>query len=516
MRRLVALVVACACVTFAPARAADLAGTYAALHPALVFINSGNKHGTGFIVSSNASQSLIVTANHVVSGTKKIAINVNDDPHVTLEATIVKADAENDLALVAIRRGGLTTVRIGADSPPVGASIAIAGYPPTSVQFLESQNELKPELATGTITAVRVSGAIIQHSAASESGDSGGPLFLADSGDVVGVVKGKALGGAVGYVAVGGAALRAFLQSASVSFDNGLSATTPQFAARPQGPSSLVLTDHPGAHRFCGLRSHEGQFMQNAQSTVNGNLDYGTAIEAQIAQKIGAIFSATVSYVGDDPFGLNPPDRARVAQIAKAGNCVAVVRAVERWRVDNTAPFAKAIEAGVVVQVLDYHGVSWFVHVKTKEQRRVFPFNPSDLQNGLSDLANQAIDGIAADVASPDGSAAVNFARYGIPMPSGSRNAFFAISPPEKGAGNAVVSWVAPIGTAALAGLQRGDTVLSVNGTATSGLDADHLRAVVRDATTFDVVVHGADGRDVHVRFDPQDIRWYITHVAGT
>jgi hypothetical protein len=272
---------------------------------------------------------------------------------------------------------------------------------------------------------------------------------------------------------------------------------------------SLVLQDVAGARHFCALRLHGGQFVANAQSTVNGNLDYGTPVENDLAVKIGNVFSSTVSFAGDDPFGASVADPQRIAQIAKNGNCVAVVRLIERWKVDDSLPFVNSISAGVIVQIFDSRGNAWFTQVKSKDQRRVFVFLPADVQNALNDLANQAVSAIQAEVAGTDGTAATNFARYGIPMQNGAKLAFFALA---SGPGSAVVSLALPFGSAAQAGLQKGDSVVSVNGTPTAGLDDAHLKSLVSGTASWDLVVHGADGRDVHVRFDAEDIRWYLQH----
>lgn len=490
------------------ARAGDLVSSYAAVHPTLAFIVCGASHGSGFVVASTPSGSLIVTAQHVIAKAKKIDVYVNDDPHVAVEATLVKADAEHDLALIRIHRGGLATAKIGTDTPATGSEIALAGYPPASIDFLNAQNDLKPELQSGRITAVRISGAFIQHSAPSEAGESGGPLFLADSGDVIGVVKGKYAGGA-GYFAVGSAALRAFLQSANVSFDSGestVNAPAPSAGARTK--NALVLEDVPGARRFCAVRSRAGTFKQPANSKVQVNFDYGTPVENAVMTRMHTLFASDVNLNGDDPFRVVSPPPAAVAQFARANNCVGVIRIGESWNVEN-AGLGSTISATVLVQLFDFRGNLWISEPRSKQNRRFFAYAPNDLQAVLNDLGTQAADAVVEPMSGKDESAATNFARYGIPLVNGAKRAFFALSPVN---GMATVSFAVPMGSAAQAGLQPGDTVVSVNGTRTNGLDQAHLTELLAKTPNWDIVVHGADGRDVHVRFEAEDIRWYLQH----
>jgi hypothetical protein len=496
-----------------PVRGADLTASFAAIQPTLVFINCGTQHGTGFIVSSAAGQSFIVTARHVVAGAKRIDVNLNNDTHVTLEATVVKSDEDHDLAILMIRRGGLATARMGSDNPQVGTAIGIAGYPPTSIEFLNSQNELKPELQVGNITAVRLSGAVIQHSAPSESGDSGGPLFLADSGDVVGVVRGRAIGGAVGYVAAGGAALRALLQSANVSFDNGLSTVSaPALNGRPQSQNALILQDAPGANRICATRLHSGTFTQAQGGTMNGNLDYGTPVETALIAQLRTLFASEVTLIGDDPFGANPPSAQAIAQLTKNNNCVGLVRMFELWQV-NDSGFGSSISATTALLVYDFRGTQWYSEKRSKDQKRFFVFGPTDVQSALNDLANQTYAAIAAPFKAQDGSAATNFARYGLPIVSGARKAFFTLHVND---GHVIVDSAPPFGAAAQAGLQQGDAIVSINGSGTAGLDQKHVDDLVTNGSDWDLLVHGADGRDVHVRFASEDIRWYLQHSPKT
>ncbi len=489
----------------------DLAGAYQVVQPALVFIRSGNAHGTGVVVSSNGSQSVILTSNHVVTSGSHATVYFGQDGNVHVEGEIVKRDDENDLAVLIVRRGNVPTVRI-ADTPGEGTAIGAAGFPASSIAYFNDSRELKAVISAGIVTAVHESGTRIYHSAQTEAGDSGGPVFLVDTGEVIGIVKGKLRAPQVGYVAIGAPSIKAFLQSSNVSFDGGI----PRLAAAPQtargaGPANpYVLQDLPSAYRFCLITNHSGTYTMPQGQANNGNLDYGTPVEAALAAKLRDLLKSDLVNAGGDPSNGTVLNPQQLVQIARSGNCIGTIRLMERWQVSNGG-FISEIGAGARIDVYDYRGMSWFSEEKTKSQRRVFNFLPDTVTSTMADLGNQAFDAIAKDLSAGDGSAATNFARYGLAMVSGTKKSFFALAPGVTGAS---VAFAPAFGSAAQAGLQPGDAVVSVNGTNVAGLDKTKLNALVEGATDYDLVVRGADGRDLHVRFQPQDIRWYLQHAV--
>ena len=226
-----------------------LSQTFLRVHRALVLVEA-TETGTGFVVSSvpqkttNATthatthsyRSYILTASHVVAKIDDLGfercvpnapvnIYLHDDYSDSgrLSGSVAKCQQADpgmgrplDLALVAVDGPPLQPLYIALEAPE-GTQVAVTGYPITSNVALQTTGELRPTVHEGIISAVRLQGESIEHSAVTDFGNSGGPLFDVNSGYVVGVVEGKALKSAGGaYIAIGYAAIRPFLNDAGI------------------------------------------------------------------------------------------------------------------------------------------------------------------------------------------------------------------------------------------------------------------------------------------------------------
>ena len=140
--------------------------------------------GSGFIISEDG---YIVTNNHVVSGAEKLTVMMTSGEEY--EATIIGADAENDVALIKIDASDLPTVSIGnSDSIEVGEQVCAIGNP---------LGELTNTLTVGYVSAldreINENGTPInmfQTDCAINAGNSGGPIFDMH-GNVVGITTAK-------------------------------------------------------------------------------------------------------------------------------------------------------------------------------------------------------------------------------------------------------------------------------------------------------------------------------------
>lgn len=141
----------------------------------------GVSTGTGFFVSQLGH---ILTNNHVVEQCSSIAVlrpGAEARP-----AVLLARDAVNDLALL---KSGHTDIRVPAFSPGmrVGDSVFVYGFPLTGI--LTSTGNF----TTGNLSALaglRDDTRMVQHSAPTQPGNSGGPL-LDRSGNVIGVIVSK-------------------------------------------------------------------------------------------------------------------------------------------------------------------------------------------------------------------------------------------------------------------------------------------------------------------------------------
>lgn len=81
--------------------------------------------GTGFIIESNADDSIIVTCNHVVHGSNKIEVGLNNNQ--VLEAELLYADSNDDIAFLKIKKHDLPALEAENRPLNLGSPILIAG-----------------------------------------------------------------------------------------------------------------------------------------------------------------------------------------------------------------------------------------------------------------------------------------------------------------------------------------------------------------------------------------------------
>ena len=136
--------------------------------------------GSGVII--NAEKGYIVTNNHVIEGADQILIGLHDGREV--EATLIGADTESDIALLQIKAKNLVAVkRADSDELKVGDFAVAIGNP----------FGLGQTVTSGIVSAMGRSGLgiemlenFIQTDAAINSGNSGGALVNLN-GDLIGI-----------------------------------------------------------------------------------------------------------------------------------------------------------------------------------------------------------------------------------------------------------------------------------------------------------------------------------------
>jgi S1-C subfamily serine protease len=144
--------------------------------------------GSGFFVSTDGK---IVTANHVVAPiTGKIVVESRHSGKTTQhEATILAQDDQADVAILKIKGKGYPKVdMIDPVKLPVGESIGFAGYPlgspfPMVNKGIVSAKANMPLRQGLDARNLLVLNAFVNH------GNSGGPLFLESTAQVIGLVN---------------------------------------------------------------------------------------------------------------------------------------------------------------------------------------------------------------------------------------------------------------------------------------------------------------------------------------
>ena len=144
--------------------------------------------GSGFVISSNATTSYILTNYHVIDGVSDIKVFFADGK--SYDATLVGGEQENDIAVLKIDAGDLQTVTLGdSDALNVGQEVYAIGNPLGELTFTftggyVSAKDRSVTMSDGTVMNM------LQTDTAINSGNSGGPLFN-EYGQVIGIVSAK-------------------------------------------------------------------------------------------------------------------------------------------------------------------------------------------------------------------------------------------------------------------------------------------------------------------------------------
>ena len=144
--------------------------------------------GSGFVISSNATSSYIVTNYHVINNVQDIKVFfANGDSY---DATLVGGEEDNDIAVLRIEVGNLQTVTLGdSDALNVGQEVYAIGNPLGELTFTftggyVSAKDRSVTMSDGTVMNM------LQTDTAINNGNSGGPLFN-EYGQVIGIVSAK-------------------------------------------------------------------------------------------------------------------------------------------------------------------------------------------------------------------------------------------------------------------------------------------------------------------------------------
>jgi len=148
----------------------------------VVVLKAGRTLSSGFLVSSDG---YILTAAHAVSGLKTLLVTLRSG--LQLEATVVRTDELQDLALLKVAGHGHPCLTLKLDGPaPVGNELYAVGAP--------ASEELSFSVTKGIVSGYRVreqdQARFIQTDASLNPGNSGGPL-LDQAGRVIGIADWK-------------------------------------------------------------------------------------------------------------------------------------------------------------------------------------------------------------------------------------------------------------------------------------------------------------------------------------
>lgn len=146
-------------------------------------------YATGMVIASGTWGSDILTVDHAVDDASSVVATIAN--RTRSKATILARDKALDIALLRIRLGELKPVVFGESrllESQLGRDIALLGYPIPD-EFRDEGLGLATSLNTGRLSSVR-KGAL-EVTLPIVPGESGAPVYLVDSGRVIGVAESR-------------------------------------------------------------------------------------------------------------------------------------------------------------------------------------------------------------------------------------------------------------------------------------------------------------------------------------
>jgi S1-C subfamily serine protease len=175
---------------------------YQRLHPSVVLITMeipaddpkrkgkwDEAYGSGAIIESGAWGSRILTDAHVVADARDLRAKTGDTGKAVPLRVVAVSDDDDDLALLEIPTPNLKAITLGDVSTVVaGRDIGVLGYPIPDA-FEDERLDTVVSLYTGRIASVR--NGTMEIDVPIIPGESGGPVFDAASGNVIGLAESR-------------------------------------------------------------------------------------------------------------------------------------------------------------------------------------------------------------------------------------------------------------------------------------------------------------------------------------
>jgi S1-C subfamily serine protease len=146
-------------------------------------------YATGFVVASGGWGSDILTVQHAIDGAWNLHITVAN--RWKSPAKIIASNEDLDLALLRTPRRRLPVISLGSSThlqAQVGRELGLLGYPIPD-EFDDEGLGLATSLDTGRLSSIRKDALEVTLSIV--PGESGAPVFIADTGEVVGVAESR-------------------------------------------------------------------------------------------------------------------------------------------------------------------------------------------------------------------------------------------------------------------------------------------------------------------------------------
>jgi S1-C subfamily serine protease len=487
-----ALVLSLLCASMLPSRAQESAVqvvSYA--KPAVVFVvcatPDGAQSGSGFVISSGANSSKIVTANHVIEGSTEVDIIFDSNPAERYPATIVRRDHVKDVAVLSVNVGHRRSLALeNISSISEGTSILVIGFPRATLRFFRriEGDSLRPSVHSGIVSAIRLGGELIQFDAAIDHGDSGGPIIDATTGKVIAIVRGFPLDPA--YAARGieqalpGTAYGPSSDTIASVAGIGNDVRVPDLAAGAAPPPQPPSTGTNSASYRVGYG------IPRESSTGSSGEEINSAVNSSVLDRFVQFLK------GDNSLYLIPlqlsadalSDSDHLSGYCEDNRLNAIAAPSFSWRLTGGANlnafggvnnYYGMATVTMSVVVFDCYGEPFFVETKSKQENRYFAHRTPDRE--IVDMANDLVDQLTSDLArvqSERSGAWTSLLKVGIAIdPADGRyhSLDYILKKPE--------GWkifvVVPGGPADRAGIRPQDTVVQINGLDASNMTLDQI-----------------------------------------
>jgi S1-C subfamily serine protease len=146
-------------------------------------------YATGFVVSSGSWGSDILTVQHAIDGAWNLHVTIANRWKAPVR--LVASNQDLDLALLRSPRANLATISLGSSSHlqgELGREVGLLGYPIPD-EFDDEGLGLATSLNTGRLSSIRKDALEVTLSIV--PGESGAPVFIAKTGEVVGVAESR-------------------------------------------------------------------------------------------------------------------------------------------------------------------------------------------------------------------------------------------------------------------------------------------------------------------------------------
>jgi S1-C subfamily serine protease len=146
-----------------------------------------SEYATGMVVASGPWGSDILTVEHAIEQAWNLRVTIHNKDKIS--ARVIAKNSDLDIALVRVPRRNLTPVKLGSakDAQP-GRMIGLLGYPIPD-QFDDEGLGLDTSLNSGRVSSLREDA--IEVTLPIVPGESGSPIFLGDTGEIIGMAESR-------------------------------------------------------------------------------------------------------------------------------------------------------------------------------------------------------------------------------------------------------------------------------------------------------------------------------------